>query len=185
MSCSTASRRTRARSRASTMLSHLITRSLTRLAHLRDGEGEPVPTLLLHPELLPPGPGQRVELGPAASLVGLPHGSDPPLLLDPVEGRVERALLHVEHLVRHLADALDRAVAVQRPEREGLEDEHVERALEQVGFGAGHVVTSGDSVTNEPTPKYSRHGTAGMPKMSRQSSIMPEEGCREVPERVL
>src|SRR5215211_4049739 len=143
MSCRTASLRSKPRSRARTRLSHFIARSLRSLAHLRDGQGEPVPARLLDLELLPPGPGQRVELGPAARLVHPPLGGDPALLLDPGECRVECALLDREHLAGHLAQTLDDAVAVQRPEAEGPEDEHVERALEQVGFRVGHGVPPG------------------------------------------
>ena len=64
-------------------------------------------------------------------------------LLDPRECRVECALLDREHLVGHLAETLDDAVAVQRPEAEGPKDQHVEGALEQVGFRVGHGVPPG------------------------------------------
>src|SRR6266545_4993513 len=52
--------------------------------------------------------------------------------LDPVDRRVERALLDLKQLVRQLSNALDNAVAVERHQAEGLEDEHVERALQEV-----------------------------------------------------
>jgi len=39
-------------------------------------------------------------------------------------------LLDLKQLVRQLPNALDDAVAVERPQAEGLEDEQVERALQ-------------------------------------------------------
>jgi hypothetical protein len=50
----------------------------------------------------------------------------------PVDCRVERALLDFKQLVRQLPKALDDAVAVERPQAEGLEDEHVERPLQEI-----------------------------------------------------
>src|ERR1700755_3531303 len=96
------------------------------LPHARDGEREPVPARLLLFELFAARARQRVELRVAARLVRLPLGGDPDLLLDAVERRVERAPLDVEHLARHLPYALYDAVAVERPERERLEYQHVE-----------------------------------------------------------
>ena len=55
----------------------------------RHGRGETFPTgrFLLKP--LPPGAGQPVELGPAPVLALAPFRRDEPLVLDPVEGRIE------------------------------------------------------------------------------------------------
>src|SRR5262249_31368378 len=63
-----------------------------------------------------------IELGAKIVLRHAPFGGNPPLPLDPVERRVERALFHAQHILRHLHDALTDAVAVQRPERERLKD---------------------------------------------------------------
>jgi len=41
-------------------------------------------------------------------------------------------LLDLKQLVRQLPNALDDAAAVERPEAEGLEDEQVERALQEI-----------------------------------------------------
>src|SRR5262249_29298025 len=43
-------------------------------------------------------------------------------------------LLHLQDVARDLLEPLRDRVAVNRPERDDLENEHVERALEQVGF---------------------------------------------------
>src|ERR1041385_9508821 len=83
-------------------------------------------------QLLAPGPGELVVAGPA------PGGRDPPLGLDPalepeaLEGGVERAFLDPERLRGQAPDVLRDAVAVHRPEGEGLEEEEVEGAGEEV-----------------------------------------------------
>src|ERR1044071_9638969 len=116
MSSMTLSRRTKARSRAMRMVSHFIVLPLGGLPHLRDRERQQIPALFFHAELLPSRSRERVELGAATRLVHLSVGSDPTLQFDPVKRGVESALLHLEHLIRHLMNALDHAVAVQRAE---------------------------------------------------------------------
>src|SRR4051812_16295179 len=58
-----------------------------------DGEHELLPAPLLDVELLAPGGGQLVEARPAVVLRHAPLRRDPPALLEPVERRIERALL--------------------------------------------------------------------------------------------
>src|SRR5581483_385763 len=116
MSLSNASRPRNARRRSERILNHFICVCPSgSLPHLGDGQHQAIPARLFGFELFAPGPRQLVELGAAPGLVRIPVGSHPALLLDAVERRVERALLDVEHLVRHLADALDDAIAMQRP----------------------------------------------------------------------
>ena len=78
------------------------------------------------------GPWGRVDLGPAAGLGHTPLGTDPAALLDPVDCRVERALLDLKQFVRQLPKALDDAVAVERSQAESLQDKQVERALQEI-----------------------------------------------------
>jgi hypothetical protein len=53
-------------------------------------------------------------------------------------------LLNAEALLRDLLDAKEDAVAVERTERNGLEDQHVERPLQQVGWLAHRLFSSTD-----------------------------------------
>jgi hypothetical protein len=55
-----------------------------------------------------------------------------------VQRRIERALLHSDDVARELLQPLRDAVAMQRPQRNDFQDEHVERALRQVGLRQGH-----------------------------------------------
>jgi hypothetical protein len=49
-----------------------------------------------------------------------------------MEGRIERPCLDLEHVVGVRADHLREPVAVPRPPAEGLEDDEVECALEEL-----------------------------------------------------
>src|SRR5688500_6217975 len=46
------------------------------------------------------GGGELVVLGPPVLVRGAPHAVDPPLLLEPLQGRVERTLAHQQRLLR-------------------------------------------------------------------------------------
>ncbi len=49
-----------------------------------------------------------------------------------MQGRVERPLLHLQHLVRQLADAPGNRPAVERLDGERLENQQVEGSLDEV-----------------------------------------------------
>src|SRR5204863_4932369 len=78
-------------------------------------------------------PGQPVELRPALVLGLAPFRGDEALMLQPVQRRVQGALLDLEVVARDLLDAQQDAVAVLGTERNRFEDEQVERALEELG----------------------------------------------------
>jgi hypothetical protein len=50
-------------------------------------------------------------------------------MLEAVERGIQRALLNLQLVARHLLDAQQHPVAVRRIERDRLEDQKVERAL--------------------------------------------------------
>ena len=109
-------------------------------------------------ELLPAGLGQRVEAGAPVGLGRAPLGGDPALMLQAVQRRIERALLHAQQFVRDLLDALRDRPAVHRLERDRPQDQQVERALNQVGLVA-HVASLVDC-QGERRPER-RGGSAG------------------------
>ena len=98
--------------------------------------GEPIPALELTCELLSAGSRQRVDLRFTAGVGGGPRGLQPALLLQPVQRRVQRALRDLQHVAADLANALRDAPAVHRLERERLEDEQIQRALNEIGRSA-------------------------------------------------
>src|SRR5688500_19224041 len=66
-----------------------------------------------------------------------PLGLDPAAFLEAVERRVERPLVDAEQGVGDLADPARDGVAVARPPRKGLQNQHVERALEEIEIFGG------------------------------------------------
>src|SRR5688500_8029515 len=136
ISCSNRARRKRPlrteRKTASVHISRL--RVVYRRAQCRpDRGGETVPARRLFLQPLPPRRRERVELRLAVVIALAPLRVDEPLMLEAVQRWVERALGNVERLVRNLLDAEQHAVTVQRSERHGLENQHVERARQQIG----------------------------------------------------
>jgi hypothetical protein len=86
------------------------------------------------------GAREGVELGAAVVLRRPPRGLEQPAIFEAVEGGVERALLDGEVAPGDLLDTEEDPVAVLGPERDGFEDEQVERAGKQVH--RGHSVLS-------------------------------------------
>ena len=93
-------------------------------------------------ELSTPCPRELIELGVAASVGRSPLGSEPSSCFETMKRGVERALLHLENVLRDLLQALGDSVPVKGTERHDLENQEVERALEQIGFGWAHVIPS-------------------------------------------
>ena len=85
------------------------------------------------------GRRQAVVLGAPAELRHRPFGFDPAPMLEAMQGRVERALVDLEHVFGDLLDALGDRPPVLRILLERAQDQQVERAGKQVG-GAGHGV---------------------------------------------
>src|SRR5262249_25267715 len=62
----------------------------------------------------------------------VPLGLDPAAALEAMQRRVQRALLHLERVVGNLLDAFGNRPAVLRLERDGFQDQEIERALRQI-----------------------------------------------------
>src|SRR5262249_26332317 len=63
-----------------------------------DGRREAFPALLLFFQLGAPRVGYKVTFGLAAGLAFAPSGAYPSLLLEAMQGRVQRALLHLQNV---------------------------------------------------------------------------------------
>src|SRR4051812_42792476 len=92
--------------------------------------GQPVPVRALALQLAPARAGQVVELGVASRLARLPLGLEPAAGFEPVQRGIERPLLDLQDVLRHLLEPLRDGVAVKRTERNDLQDEQVECSLE-------------------------------------------------------
>ena len=105
----------------------------------RDGGRQPLPVGGFAFELAAARAGQRVELRSPIVLALLPLGGDPAVLLELVQRRIERAVADLQHVVRDLPQALADGKAVQRFEREDLQNQQVESALDEIG-GFAHLL---------------------------------------------
>src|SRR5215471_368984 len=113
----------------------LLRPALSRREHAGDRLRETLPAFLFLGELPQAFLRQLVEARLPVVLRGSPGRADPALPLQPVERGIERPLVDLEHVFGELLDALRDPPAVHRGRPEGLQDQHVEGSLEQVGSG--------------------------------------------------
>src|SRR5262245_43899982 len=109
---------------------------LRRAHHAGDGCREPIPVGALLLELPAPEARQRIEARVAAGVGRRPRRAEPAALLEAMQRRIERPLLHLHDVAGHLLQPPRDRVAVDRTERDDFQDQHVERALQEVGFRA-------------------------------------------------
>ena len=83
-----------------------------------DGEDEAVELVALVRQLPAAGGGQGVEPGAAVVLGRAPGGLDPPVEQEPLQGRIQRALADLQHVVGDRLQVVGDAVAVLRAGRE-------------------------------------------------------------------
>ena len=76
-----------------------------------------------------PRAAQRVELRSPVVLGGAPRRREPALLLEPMEGGIERSVAHLQDVARHLLEPLADAVPVHGLRRKNLQEQQVEGAL--------------------------------------------------------
>src|SRR5690606_35969118 len=96
-----------------------------------------------------------------------PPGRDPPPVLEAVKRRVEGALVDPQHVARELLDALGDAPPVHRLQRQGPQDQEVQRALEQVGPRLRH---TGFAPPRAPPPS-SEEGACVSPNEARPGGL--------------
>src|SRR5262245_54397107 len=96
------------------------------------------PVRRLGVQLLPSRARERVELRAARVLRLQPCAVEPARALEPLERGQQRARVDLEHAARDLLDPPRDAEAVHRLKAEGLQNEHVERALDDVGVRLVH-----------------------------------------------
>jgi hypothetical protein len=94
--------------------------------------GHAVPLVGFGAKLVAADGGELVELCLAIVVGFAPLAGDETLMFEAVEGRIEGTLLDGELLAGDLLDAEKNTIAVKRTEGDGLEDEHVKCALDEV-----------------------------------------------------
>src|SRR5690348_7898191 len=83
------------------------------------------------------GLGELIKLRFAAGFGGAPFCGNPALLLQPVERRIQRAVGDLQSIFADLLDAFSNRPAVLGLDRNRLQDEEIESALNEAG-GAAH-----------------------------------------------
>jgi hypothetical protein len=94
--------------------------------------GESLPRRALRLELLSTRCGELVIARAAIVLRRSPVRRDPPASFEPAESRVERTVIDVEDSAGDRLDGLGQLPAISGTAAEELEDNEVERALQQV-----------------------------------------------------
>src|SRR5262245_31486824 len=108
-----------------TLLPGRVQNALDRFRELR-------PARAFHSQVLFPCGGQAIDLDPLIVLGDLPLRADPFLPLQPVQRRIERTGVYLQRLVGIGSDSLTDAVAMLWPPLQRLQDEHVQRPLQQL-----------------------------------------------------
>ena len=107
----------------------------------RDGGGQAAPLRGLSDQPLAAGFRQLIEPRLAIGVRGAPFGPDPFPRFEALQRRIERAVIDDQRLRRLILDGAGNALAMLRTVDQRLEDEHVERALQQrralVGLAGG------------------------------------------------
>src|SRR3954463_2134073 len=98
----------------------------------------PMPVRRFSVELFPAGACEGIELRAAGVWRLPPFRIEPAGALETLQGGEERSGIHFEHAARDLLDAARDAEAVHRLEAEGLQDQHVQGALDHVGILVVH-----------------------------------------------
>src|SRR5262245_37341289 len=109
-----------------------------------DCRRQALPAGLFPFQVLATGSGQAIETGPTIVVGHPPRGRDPTVTFQTLQGRIQRALLQLEDIVRQLLDPLGDGPSVQRLQRNGLEYQEIHGALHEVDRLA-HSVTPYDS----------------------------------------
>lgn len=91
-----------------------------------------IPTAGLMSELLATGRSEAIVAGLAIILGRAPEGGDPTAVLEAVQRRVQRSVFHLQNFRRTVLNDVRNRVAVRGPWVERLEDQQVQRSLEQV-----------------------------------------------------
>src|SRR4030095_2249144 len=110
--------------------------------------------------LVEPAASDLVVLGAAIVVGGAPARFDPAAPLEPVQGRVERSLSNVQRGAGDLMQPLGNRPPMLGPERHGLEDQQVERALRQIDAVIGHDGSPRASTKKPPGLLSKRKGAA-------------------------
>src|SRR6185437_6985035 len=112
--------------------------SLCSFEHLVDNGGQSTPGIGFGLQLLSAPASEFVIAGAAVVLADGPLGTQPAAALQTMQGRIQRALLHLDGIARDLLQTFRNGPAVQRLEGERLQNEQIESSLGQFQASFSH-----------------------------------------------
>ncbi len=105
-----------------------------------DSFGDAEPMLLFRGQLFAAGRGQFVIARFAIVIGDAPLGFDPALRFQAIKRGIKRSLFNMQDVLRHLLYPIGDGEAVPRIVLERFQDQHVERAVNEVRFFLGHTL---------------------------------------------
>ena len=87
------------------------------------------PISIAPPSVVSPRPRQTVNLSALSFIRNLPLRTDPSLRLQPVQRRIERSRLNLQHILRRALDIFRNRMSVRRTNAERLKNQQIERLL--------------------------------------------------------
>src|SRR5205814_10204325 len=96
------------------------------------------PMALFGLELHSAGGGQLIGARLSVTIGNAPSGFDPALGLEAIKSWIKRSLLDVKDVFRHLMDPVGNRQTVPRIMLKRFQDQHVERAINEIWFLFGH-----------------------------------------------
>src|ERR1700722_2618067 len=133
-----------------------------------DGGDHRPPSIRFGGELLPARSRQLVKLRLAVILTCAPERADPAAMLKPVQRGIERSLLHLEHVLRHMLNHVGNGVSVSRTGDQRPQNQHVERSLHHLGVGGIGIVRLRIfrcATAHAPSPRTSRQGSTPLDRL--------------------
>jgi hypothetical protein len=103
-----------------------------------DCSDEAIPAVGFLAQTLAARSSEGIELGPAVVVGGAPTCFEKSLAYQAIQGGIERALFDKQGAARNLLDAQKNTIAMERAERDGLQNEEIESAGKKLSL-ASHV----------------------------------------------
>jgi hypothetical protein len=100
--------------------------------HQTNRRGKTFPIGFFFTEVFSTGGGKRIVFGAAIIFRFAPFGANPSLMLETMQRRIKSTLVHLQNVAGDLANSLGDGPAVHRTERDGLEDQQINSALDEV-----------------------------------------------------
>src|SRR5438477_7179526 len=134
--------------------------------------------LLFSRKLFPSGRSQFVIARFAIVIRSAPLGLDPALCFQTIKRRIKRTLLDTQNVFRYLVNPISNGQPMPRLVLQCFQDQHVERAVNEIWFVLGHVCAHPDCLGNAKSLSLHLDCQDELPRKpgSAPSSLLTFEG---------